>query len=135
MNNLNVKVPTAASVRSTEYLTATTTMYQNLNVSEIDNNSFSNLNASVIYSNESYNNETEISSAGFLSKDEVIHLAQVFIRPILVVSGTYGNAVSFYIMRRGSLKEVSTCFYMAMLAIADTCESKFSLHWNFKKNI
>ena len=115
-----------------EYLTATATMYQNLNISEIDNNSSYNLNTSVTYLDESYNKETEISSTGFLSKEEVIRLVQVFIRPILVVLGTYGNALSFYIMRRGSLREVSTCFYMAMLAIADTCELKFSLHWNFK---
>ena len=108
-------------------------MYQNLNVSEIDNNSSYNLNTSVTYSNESYNKETEISSTGFLSKEEVIRLVQVFIRPILVVLGTYGNTLSFYIMRRGSLREVSTCFYMAMLAIADICELKFSLHWNSKK--
>ena len=136
MNNWFGYVNTEAeSIRSMEYLTATATMYQNLNVSEIDNNSSYNLNTSVTDSNESYNKETEISSTGFLSKEEVIRLVQVFIRPILVVLGTYGNAVSFYIMRRGSLKEVSTCFYMAMLAIADTCESKFSLHWNFKKYI
>ena len=95
-----------------EYLTATTTMYQNLNISEIDNNSSYNLNTSVTYVDESYNKETEISSTGFLSKEEVIRLVQVFIRPILVVLGTYGNALSFYIMRRGSLREVSTCFYM-----------------------
>ena len=116
-----------------EYLTATATMYQNLNVSKIDNNSSYNLNTSVTYSNESYNKETEISSTGFLSKEEVIRLVQVFIRPILFVLGTYGNALSFYIMRRGSLIEVSTCFYMAMLAIADTRESKFSLPRNLKK--
>ena len=53
---------------------------------------------------------------------EVARLIQVIMRPMLVVLGTYGNAVSFYIMRRGSLKKVSTCFYMAILAIADTRE-------------
>ena len=58
---------------------------------------------------------------------EVARLIEVFIRPILFIFGTYGNAVSFYIMRRGSLKKVSTCFYMAMLAIADT--RKYELHY------
>ena len=57
---------------------------------------------------------------------EVVRLIEVFIRPILFIFGTYGNAVSFYIMRRGSLKKVSTCFYMTMLAIADT--RKYELH-------
>ena len=58
---------------------------------------------------------------------EVARLIEVFIRPILFIFGTYGNAVSFYIMRRGSLKKLSTCFYMAMLAIADTRE--YILHY------
>ena len=58
---------------------------------------------------------------------EVARLIQVFMRPILIILGTYGNAISFYIMRRGSLKKLSTCFYMAMLAIADTRE--YILHY------
>ena len=58
---------------------------------------------------------------------EVARVIEVFIRPILFIFGTYGNAVSFYIMRRGSLKKVSTCFYMAILAIADT--RKYELHY------
>ena len=60
---------------------------------------------------------------------EVARLLQVFMRPILIISGTYGNAMSFYIMRRGSLKKLSTCFYMAMLAIADTRECRSILHY------
>ena len=60
---------------------------------------------------------------------EVARLIQVFMRPILIILGTYGNAMSFYIMRRGSLKKLSTCFYMAMLAIADTRESRSILHY------
>ena len=90
------------------------------NVSDLNNNSLNNFNTSVLNPNESY--ETEIRSPGFLSHKELARLLQVFIRPILIIMGTYGNALSFYIMRRGSLKEVSTCFYMAMLAIADTRE-------------
>ena len=53
---------------------------------------------------------------------EVARLIHIFIGPILFTFGTYGNAVSFYIMQRGSLKKVSTCFYMVILAIADTRE-------------
>ena len=96
-------------------------------VSDLNNNSLNNFNTSVHYSNGSYVNETEIESPSNLSNrsiNEVVRLLHVFIRPILIILGTYGNAVSFYIMRRGSLKEVSTCFYMAMLAIADTREYK-----------
>ena len=41
-------------------------------------------------------------------------------KPVVMVFGTFGNLLSFAVMRRGSLKDVSTCFYMSMLALADT---------------
>ena len=44
----------------------------------------------------------------------------IVIRPILIVFGTIGNGLSFYIMRQGSLKKMSTCFYLSILALADT---------------
>ena len=40
--------------------------------------------------------------------------------PILIVFGTLGNSLVFVVMSRGSLKHVSTCFYMSILALADT---------------
>ena len=40
--------------------------------------------------------------------------------PILILFGTFGNLLVFIVMRRGSLKHVSTCFYMSILALADT---------------
>ena len=42
----------------------------------------------------------------------------------LPVFGGFGNILTFIVMQRGSLKEVSTCFYMSMLALADTGKSK-----------
>ena len=36
------------------------------------------------------------------------------------VLGGFGNILTFIVMRRGSLQEVSTCFYMSILALADT---------------
>ena len=42
--------------------------------------------------------------------------------PLIFVSGTIGNVLTFIVMQRGSLKHSSTCFYMAMLAVADTCK-------------
>ena len=42
---------------------------------------------------------------------------------VILVVGTVGNLLSFIVMQRGSLKKSSTCFYMAMLAVADS--SKF----------
>ena len=38
----------------------------------------------------------------------------------LPIFGGLGNILTFIVMQRGSLKEVSTCFYMSMLALADT---------------
>ena len=51
---------------------------------------------------------------------EIARLIQIIVRPILVAIGTVGNCLSFYIMRRTSLKHVSSCFYMSLLALADT---------------
>ena len=51
---------------------------------------------------------------------EIIRLIHVIVRPILIVIGTIGNCLSFYIMGRTSLRYVSSCFYMSVLALADT---------------
>ena len=40
--------------------------------------------------------------------------------PTLILFGTFGNLLVFVVMRRGSLKHVSTCFFMSILALADT---------------
>ena len=45
---------------------------------------------------------------------------RLVIEPVLIIFGTIGNLLSFYIMRTGSLRNVSTCFYMSILALADT---------------
>ena len=42
--------------------------------------------------------------------------------PIIIIFGTIGNILSFIVMQRGSLKDVSVCFYMSILALADTGE-------------
>ena len=65
---------------------------------------------------------TEAIIGGEKSNEEIARLIQVIVRPILVVFGTAGNGLCFYIMRRTSLKDVSGCFYMAVLALADTCK-------------
>ena len=51
---------------------------------------------------------------------EIARLIQIIVRPFFLIGGTTGNGLSFYIMRRTSLKEVSSCFYMSILALADT---------------
>ena len=42
--------------------------------------------------------------------------------PVILLVGTIGNLLTFIVMQRGSLKHSSTCFYMTMLAVADTCK-------------
>ena len=39
---------------------------------------------------------------------------------VLPILGGFGNILTFMVMRRRSVKEVSTCFYMSMLALVDT---------------
>ena len=51
---------------------------------------------------------------------EIARLIQIIVRPMLIIIGSIGNVLSFYIMRRSSLKDVSSCFYMSILALADT---------------
>ena len=51
---------------------------------------------------------------------EIARLIQLIFRPILVIVGTVGNGLAIYIMRKTSLKHLSTCFYMFVLALADS---------------
>ena len=92
---------------------------------EIQTSMMSNNTSEILNDSDNHTSDDPLITTQIPDSDdnrEVARLIQVLMRPILVVLGTYGNAVSFYIMRRGSLKKVSTCFYMAILAIADTCE-------------
>ena len=50
-------------------------------------------------------------------------IAFVTLGSLVTIFGPIGNILSFIVMRRGSLKDVSTCFYMSILALADTGES------------
>ena len=66
---------------------------------------------------------TEFNSVEEKSKwtsDEIARLIQIIFRPILVIVGTVGNGLTIYIMRKTSLKHLSTCFYMFVLALADS---------------
>ena len=84
---------------------------------------YNTLTMSLIYSEITTNgsNETMDQNNGDTDNIYVItRIVQLIVRPILIVFGTIGNLLSFYIMRKGSLKNVSTCFYMSILALADT---------------
>ena len=43
---------------------------------------------------------------------EIARLIQIILRPKLIAIGTIGNCLTFYIMSRTSLKDVSSCFYI-----------------------
>ena len=81
------------------------------------------------YSNVFTSNDTDFNATTTTTSDidgnvddaaEIARIIQIAVRPVLIVLGTVGNCLSFYVMRRGPLKKRSYCFYMAMLALADT---------------
>ncbi|ESO90968.1 hypothetical protein LOTGIDRAFT_122346, partial [Lottia gigantea] len=47
-------------------------------------------------------------------------LLLLYVPPILIILGTFGNLFSFIILRRRPMLKVSTYFYLASLAIADS---------------
>ena len=71
----------------------------------------------------------DISEASEWTDAEIARLIQVIVRPILLVVGTVGNGLTIYIMQLTSLKNVSSCFYMSLLAVADTSKWSFSLNF------
>ena len=58
-----------------------------------------------------------ILTDSFYETKRLIYLVTL---PIIIIGGTLGNILTFIVMQRGSLKDVSTCFYMAILALSDS---------------
>ena len=89
------------------------------------------VNISFIHSFEFLNSTIQITASTVSedkikwTREEIVRWIHVIVRPILIVIGTIGNCLSFYVMRRTSLKDVSSCFYMSVLALADT--SKYAV--------
>ena len=65
---------------------------------------------------------SDVKETSNLFNEEITRLIQLIMRPILIIVASIGNSLTFYIMRRTSLKDVSSCFYMSILALADTCK-------------
>ena len=84
-----------------------------LTFSSTDFTTFSNLSDTTTKS-------TSVKETFKWTNAKIARLIQIIIRPILKLVGTLGNRLSFYVMRRTSLKNVSSCFYMSLLALADT---------------
>ena len=75
---------------------------------------------------ESYqhpDNQTEVYN-GFTGtkKHSTVEIIYLTCLALIIVFGTIGHILTFIIMRKGSLKDVSTCFYMSILAVADLGE-------------
>ena len=68
---------------------------------------------------------TETAQEDGYDDEETVRKIQVIGRPPIIVMGTIGNILTFLTMQRGSLKSTSTCFYMAILALADTGKVNF----------
>ena len=75
-------------------------------------------NVSQHFYNETKNNESNESVPS--NYEEIDRLINICVRPVIIVLGTIGNMSTFCVMQRGSLKDVSTCFYMAILALTET---------------
>ena len=58
---------------------------------------------------------------------QTVRMIQVIGRPPIILLGTVGNLLTFFAMQRGSLKNMSTLFYMAIFALADTGEFSVNL--------
>ena len=78
----------------------------------------SSANIDVFNTTESLINITQVWTPSH--EEELGRILNLVIRPFLIVFGTIGNGLSFYIMRQGSLKKMSTCFYLSILALTDT---------------
>ena len=59
-------------------------------------------------------------TTSFISSLEIQRMTYVILFPFFIIFGTVGNIMIFIVMRRGLLKDICTCFYMAILALADT---------------
>ena len=75
-----------------------------------------------------HDNWTEIVLEEVDDNEEIVRMIQVITRPPIIVLGTIGNLLAFVTMQRGSLKHMSTCFYMAVLGLADTGEFSTSTY-------
>ena len=74
--------------------------------------------------------ENELNSnSGSERAAEIKRLIYVSIFPFLIIFGSIGNSLTFIVMRRGSMKHVSTCFYMAILALADIGKMYSYFRW------
>ena len=88
------------------------------NISEI----FNDVDNRTLTSNESLATTTEGTSEFDGKWYKIERGFYIYALSILIIFSSTGNILTIIVMRRGSLKDVSTCFYMSILAVADTGE-------------
>ena len=91
----------------------------------------STFDSAVSNTTESFITETEQTVAPS-EAGEIARILNLVIRPVLVAFGTIGNSLSFYIMRQGLFKKMSTCFYLSVIAMADTSNSCVNFCFEYK---
>ena len=69
------------------------------------------------------------------SNIEMARMVFITIAPVLILFGSFGNIMSFIILRRGDLKKLSTCFYMSVLAVVDTGRSHLNKYLLFNSGL
>ena len=82
----------------------------------MNNTNQSQLNQTILEYEYGYEYEYDL----VLDPEQVLS-RQVFIvvLPFIIVFGTFGNLLPFYVMRTESLKDVSLCFYISILGLVD----------------
>ena len=76
-----------------------------------------------VFTNNSFEKSENQSRPATGNEDNEVDLERliaVWVYPIIVLLGTFWNVLTFIVMQKGSLKRVSSCFYMSILAVADT---------------
>ena len=54
------------------------------------------------------------------TNSDIGRLVRLAALPINIIFGTVGNLLILFVMQKGSLKKIPICFYMSVLAFADT---------------
>ena len=81
---------------------------------------FSATSDNLPHDDDSFTNETEESPWRTDQHLNVLYIIYAVGYTLIIVFGTIGNILVFIVMGKGSMRDVSTCFYMRMLALADT---------------
>ena len=108
---------TTSNIRTFVNLTTSTDNRTYFDNKTINNTNQSQWNQSILDYEYGYEYEYYL----VLDPEHVIS-RQVFlvVLPLIIIFGTFGNLLTFYVMRTGSLKDVSLCFYISILGLVDT---------------